>query len=265
MSYIMEILPVALVFFLATIVSATQGYEPVLTHHIHLLTPKTGGARGSVPGLSCLSWRLAVETNNIINWKTVPAECEGYVGHYMLGHQYRKDSKVVTNGAWLYAKSLNLTKDGKNVWVFDIDETTLSNLPYYAVNGFGTELYNSTSFNEWVLKGIAPALPESLKLYQKLLTLGVKVVFLTGRGEDQRNVTTANLKNVGYHTWEKLILKGSAYTGKTSYVYKSAERTKLVKSGFRIIGNAGDQWSDILGTNVGNRTFKVPDPMYYIS
>ncbi|CAB4272483.1 unnamed protein product [Prunus armeniaca] len=261
MSYIMEILPVALVFFLATIVSTTQGYEPVLTHHIHLLTPKTGGARGSVPGLSCLSWRLAVETNNIINWKTVPAECEGYVGHYMLGHQYRKDSKVVTNGAWLYAKSLDLTKDGKNVWVFDIDETTLSNLPYYAVNGFGTELYNSTSFNEWVLKGTAPALPESLKLYQKLLTLGVKVVFLTGRGEGQRNVTTTNLKNVGYHTWEKLILKGSAYTGKTSYVYKSAERTKLVKSGFRIIGNAGDQWSDILGTNVGNRTFKVPDPM----
>ncbi|CAB4303000.1 unnamed protein product [Prunus armeniaca] len=90
---------------------------------------------------------------------------------------------------------------------------------------------------------------------KKLLKLGVKVVFITGRGEDQRNVKTTNLKNVGYHTWEKLVLNCgldhlirtisplvklkrhfycavyilvtfSTYSGNTSYVYKSAERTK---------------------------------------
>lgn len=68
-------------------------------------------------------------------------------------------------------------------------------------------MYNSTTFNAWVFEGTAPALPESLKLYKKLLKLGVKVVFITGRGEDQRTVTTANLKKAGYHTWEKLVLK----------------------------------------------------------
>lgn len=57
------------------------------------------------------------------------------------------------------------------------------------------------------MKGEAPALPESLKLYNKLVSLGIKVVFLTGKGEDERNVTVANLKKVGYHTWEKLILR----------------------------------------------------------
>ncbi|KAB2612909.1 acid phosphatase 1-like [Pyrus ussuriensis x Pyrus communis] len=261
----MERLPGVLLFFLAIFFSTTQAYEPLINHHIHLLRSKSGAGGSSVPGVSCLSWRLGVEVRNIINWKTVPAQCESYVGHYMLGHQYRKDSKAVTDVAWLYAKSLNLTKDGKNVWVFDIDETTLSNLPYYARHGFGTEVYNSTSFDEWVLEGTAPALPESLQLYKKLLKLGVKVVFITGRGEDRRSVTTTNLKNVGYRTWEKLVLKGSAYSGKTSYVYKSAEREKLEKSGFRIIGNIGDRWSDILGTSVGNRTFKLPDPLYYIS
>ena len=30
-------------------------------------------------------------------------------------------------------------------------------------------------------------------------------------------------------------------------------------------GNVGDQWSDLLGENVGYRTFKVPNPMYNIS
>ena len=55
----------------------------------------------------------------------------------MLGYQYREDSKVVTNQAIVYAQSLKLKGDGKDVWVFDIDETTLSNLPYYAEHGFG--------------------------------------------------------------------------------------------------------------------------------
>ncbi|KAM1011212.1 hypothetical protein ACFX13_047338 [Malus domestica] len=113
--------------------------------------------------------------------------------------------------------------------------------------------------------GVGRQSPESLQLYKKLLKLGVKVVFITGREEDQRSVTITNLRNVGYRTWEKLVLKGPTYSGKTSYEYKSAEREKLEKSGFRIIGNMGDQWSDILGTSVGNRTFKLPDPLYYVS
>ncbi|KAK1553767.1 hypothetical protein Q3G72_003407 [Acer saccharum] len=235
-------------------------------NQIHFLRPLSGSHGHDIPGVSCSSWRLAVETNNIIGWTIVPEECVNYVGHYMLGQHYRNDSKVVTDAALDHAKSMNLTGDGKDIWVFDVDETTLSNLPYYASNGFGSTPYNSTAFNAWVLEGKAPALPESLKLYKSLLSLGIKVVFLTGRPEDQRNVTVANLKEVGYHTWEKLILKNSTYySGSTAVVYKSKERKKLEENGYRIIGNIGDQWSDLLGTNTGNRTFKLPDPMYYIS
>ncbi|XP_030972174.1 acid phosphatase 1-like [Quercus lobata] len=252
-----------LLFFLATVVvSSSQGSDLGLSYHIHLLRPQSGN---KVPGLSCLSWRLGVETRNIIGWTTVPKECEGYVGHYMLGYQYREDSKVVTNQAIVYAQSLKLKGDGKDLWVFDIDETTLSNLPYYAEHGFGVQPYNSTLFNQWVITAKAPALPESMKLYKTLLSLGIKVVFLTGRSEEQRTVTTNNLNHVGFHTWEKLILKASSYKGKTAVEYKSTERKKLEKNGYRIIGNIGDQWSDLMGTPTGNRTFKLPDPMYYIT
>ena len=51
----------------------------------------------------------------------------------------------------------------------------------------------------------------------------------------------------------------------TTVVYKSNERKKLKKSGYWIIDTIGDQWSDILGTNTENRTFKLSNPMYYIS
>ncbi|KAF3450676.1 hypothetical protein FNV43_RR06765 [Rhamnella rubrinervis] len=247
------------------VAATTQGSDHAIAHQIHLLRPQSGSGGDRVPGASCLSWRLGVETNNIIGWITVPEACEGYVGNYMLGKQYRKDSKVVADEAFVYAKSLNLRMDGKDLWIFDIDETSLSNLPYYARHGFGVNPYNATFFNEWVATGKAPALPESLKLYNNILKLGIKIAFITGRPEDQTQVTATNLQNTGFHTWEKLILKGSSYAGKTAVVYKSAQRKKLEKIGFRIVGNIGDQWSDLLGTNGGNRTFKLPDPMYYIS
>ncbi|KAH7511528.1 hypothetical protein FEM48_ZijujUnG0006000 [Ziziphus jujuba var. spinosa] len=261
----MGMLPLFLTFFVAIFAVTSKGSEDSIAHQIHLLRPQSGSGGGRVPGLSCLSWRLGVETNNIIGWSTVPEACEGYIGHYVLGSQYRKDSKVVADEAIVYAKSLNLTKDGKDLWVFDIDETSLSNLPYYAHHGFGVEPYNATLFNKWVLTGKGLALPESLGLYNKLLSLGIKIAFITGRPEDQRNVTATNLKNVGFHSWEKLILKGSSYKGTTAVVYKSAQRENLEESGYRIVGNIGDQWSDLLGTHVGKRTFKLPDPLYYIS
>ncbi|RLN29079.1 acid phosphatase 1-like [Panicum miliaceum] len=106
---------------------------------IHALRPLVGsagelGRRGGVP---CDSWRLAVEAYNKRDWKTVPASCEDYVGHCMIGGHYRRDSRAVVDEAVAYAEGLKLAGNGREVWVFDIDETSLSNLPYYAEHGFG--------------------------------------------------------------------------------------------------------------------------------
>ncbi|KAI9107861.1 hypothetical protein K1719_021197 [Acacia pycnantha] len=253
---------------LVATIAATSHASGEDYYQIFPLRLKSGpGSEGAtVQGITCASWRLAVEAHNIIEWSTVPEQCENYVGNYMLGQQYRQDSKAVNREAYLWVRNISLPRDGRNIWIFDIDETSLSNLPYYAENGFGVEPYNSTQFNEWVEKGAAPALPETQKLYNKLLNLGIKIVFLTGRPISQTEVTAENLKKAGYHTYHKLIHKNTTeYSGTTAVVYKSTERGKLEKEGYTIIGNIGDQWSDILGTSPGIRTFKLPDPMYYIS
>ena len=80
-----------------------------------------------------------MEAYNIRDWKTVPADCEGYVGHYIYAGRAlpRQDSLVVVDEAIAYAEGLELGGGGREVWVFDIDETSLSNLPYYATHGFG--------------------------------------------------------------------------------------------------------------------------------
>ncbi|KAL6897849.1 hypothetical protein ACP4OV_006808 [Aristida adscensionis] len=235
---------------------------------IHMLRPllSSGGHLGRHGGVPCDSWRFAVETNNLRGWRTIPARCEQYVGNYMLGGHYRRDSRAVVDEAVAYAEGLNLTAaaaTGREIWVFDVDETTLSNLPFYAKHGFGAEPYNSTLFGEYVKEASAPPLPESLRLYRRLQSLGIKPVILTGRREHLREGTATNLRRAGFLGYEKLLLK-PADTRVSSLHFKSGERQKLVDAGYVIVGNIGDQWTDILGAPEGARTFKLPDPMYYV-
>lgn len=132
-----------IVFFVAIIILGAEWqcngseheHEHGHSYQIFPLRMKTGPGGHYIPEVSCKSWRLGVEAHNVIDWRTIPQDCEGYIGNYMLGHQYRSDSKTVCREAYFYAKTINIT--AKTTWVFDVDETTLSNLPYYADHGFG--------------------------------------------------------------------------------------------------------------------------------
>lgn len=55
----------------------------------------------------------------------------------MSGDRYASDSGVVANYSLAFGQAVKLGGDGKDAWVFDIDETLLSNLPYYEAHGFG--------------------------------------------------------------------------------------------------------------------------------
>ncbi|KAI4299716.1 hypothetical protein L6164_033147 [Bauhinia variegata] len=252
-----------LLFLVLSVITTSQGSVP---YQVFPLRLRSGSDGEKISGIDCLSWRLAVETHNLRNFGLVPSSCENYMAKYMLGGQYSADCFEAASAAYEYAKNLTLADDGKDIWIFDIDETALSSLPFYSSpdNAFGTKEYNDTSFKEWEKLGVAPALPAILDLYNKLLDLGFKIVFLSGKSESIRDIAEQNLKDVGYHTWEKLILKQTSEKGSTAVVYKSKKRTELVNEGYRILGNVGDQWSDLLGDNVGNRTFKVPDPLFYL-
>ncbi|XP_077235348.1 HAD superfamily, subfamily IIIB acid phosphatase [Tasmannia lanceolata] len=214
--------------------------------------------------LRCTSWRFAVEANNLMPWKRIPEECGGYVKDYLMNRGYIFDLERVANEAGVYARSVELGLDGKDVWVFDVDETLLSNLPYYAEHGFGLEVFDGHEFDKWVAKAMAPAMEFSLKLYNEVLGLGFKVILLTGRSEWQRSVTVDNLKIAGFQNWDKLILRSADDQGKSATLYKSEKRSEMVKEGYRILGNSGDQWSDLLGFSICNRSFKLPNPMYFI-
>ncbi|PHT75680.1 hypothetical protein T459_19202 [Capsicum annuum] len=107
-----------------------------------------------------------------------------------------------------YAKTLNVSKDGKDLWVFYVDEATLSNVPYYArpMVGFGATNANiGKKFESWINEGKSPAVSGVLRLYQTLLDLGIKPIFITDTKEEFRQVRMANQKKAGYHSWFKFI------------------------------------------------------------
>ncbi|KAL0905914.1 hypothetical protein M5K25_024363 [Dendrobium thyrsiflorum] len=180
----------------------------------------------------------------------------------MKGDHYVSDSEVVAVDAIYFARDLDIAGNGKDAWIFDVDETLLSNLPYYLENGFGD--FNETSFDEWEDLAKAPALPASLKLYNELQRLGFSLVLLTGRSEAWRNATEKNLLSAGYRNWERLILREASDIHKSALIYKSEKRAQLEAEGFVIHGSSGDQWSDLYGSPIATRSFKLPNPMYFV-
>lgn len=86
----------------------------------------------------CESWRMNVELNNIKNFDVVPDECVPYIGKYMTSNQYKVDSEMAIEECRVYiSTSCGFKKDGGDAWIFDIDDTLLSTVPYYKKNGFG--------------------------------------------------------------------------------------------------------------------------------
>ena len=111
--------------FLAAFSSASCDFFDIIRHDDRMVNT------------ACKSWRLNAEIGNLVNWTVIPASCENYVGDYMVGGQYTSDVELLAEEALTYAKNLILKGDGKDAWIFDIDDTALSHVTYYSSNHFG--------------------------------------------------------------------------------------------------------------------------------
>ena len=146
--------------------------------------------------------------------------------------------------------------------VLDIDETALSNWDEEKQEDFG---YIAADWNAWVKRRADTAIPGTLRLYQEAEKDKVAVFFITGRSEDEREDTAANLKAVGYTQWDGLALRAADHPKTQTVIdYKSGERKKIAAQGYTIILNVGDQMSDLNGDPQAEKSVKLPNPFYFI-
>nr|GEV00373.1 acid phosphatase 1 [Tanacetum cinerariifolium] len=80
-----------------------------------------------------MSWFLGCEDD--LECSTV-GRTEGWLDEARL-RSYEMDIEMVSNEALEFAISVAVNEDGMDVWIFDIDETLLSSLPYYGQHGYG--------------------------------------------------------------------------------------------------------------------------------
>ena len=81
---------------------------------------------------------MNVELHNIRDFEVVPEECVGYIGKYVTSTQYRVDSERAIEECIVYlSTSCSMKNDGRDAWIFDIDDTLLSTVPFYKKHFFG--------------------------------------------------------------------------------------------------------------------------------
>lgn len=211
-------------------------------------------------GLAAFS--ITVQAATLENLDTLK---QNIVKYHQSG-QYEFDVAHVINQAKSYlSKRIRENKASshpkKLAIVLDIDETSLSNYHDLEKLGFG-----GTSLQQNKAEGRADDTPinSTLALYKFAKENGVTVFFITGRKEMYRDATVKNLKDVGYSSWAQLNLKPNNYSKPSVVDYKQSRRKAITQKGYDIVINIGDQYSDLAG-GYSDRTYKLPDYMYYIA
>ena len=196
-------------------------------------------------------------------------DCTGDGGCYWadLDAQYKRAEAEL-------AKQIAAKKPGEKLAIImDIDETTLTNYCEMRREDFG---YIAPMYSKWETSPeAATAIPGALRLFNKAREAGVAVFFITGRGgvpdysagheeTDETAATAKNLEAAGFHGWQGLRLRDGSERTMPTIEYKSSEREKIERQGYRIILSVGDQWSDLLGDPQADVSIKLPNPFYFI-
>jgi acid phosphatase len=182
---------------------------------------------------------------------------EEIINYYSSGKYVEEVNNVIDDAI---AKFNNVKASDNSLVVFDIDETALSNYSFDKGIDFG---YVPGLWEKWVDSAKAPAIDGVKRLYDFLIKKGFKVVFITGRSEHNYAPTFKNLVSSGYTIFDTLIVRNASEKNLTALEYKSKKRVELTEKGYNIIGDIGDQYSDLDGSDHGIQV-KIPNYTYIV-
>jgi acid phosphatase len=179
------------------------------------------------------------------------------VKNYYTNGQYEKELEKNINEALINLSQIEIPKNA--AFVFDVDETALSNMSYELNYDYG---YIPKYWDNWLDSAAAPAIPQVKRFYDSLVKKGILILFITGRNSKYYNQTFQNLTKAGYKKIETLVCKSNEYKGKKAIEFKTDVRKKLSEK-YKIIGSIGDQWSDLEGGYTILKV-KIPNYLYFI-
>lgn len=178
------------------------------------------------------------------------------VKNYYEGGQFDKElDEIIADAKKKFSK---VEVKQNSAVIFDVDDTVLLNYEGSKKMGYG---YVKSMVDEWVSSAQVPAIPQVKDLYDYLLQRDVNIIFLTGRFHDEYDYTFQNLINEGFAAFDTLIVRRPEEQKLPTVEFKSNVRTALTQKGYDIIGNIGDQWTDLDGPYSGIKV-KIPNYIY---
>ena len=177
------------------------------------------------------------------------------------GHYDQEINLVIFHAEKCLVQQIHDTHSNKKpALVLDIDDTSLSLYYYERILGFDLTQKEIAFIME---KTNPPAIQATLSLYNFAKNHGIAVFFISGRHEAWRAAAVRSLQAAGYKNWDGLYLRPDNYNYKSIIPFKSSTRKLLRSQGYNIIGNIGDQVSDLVGENI-QCAFKLPNPYYSV-
>ncbi len=171
--------------------------------------------------------------------------------------QYKEQFEAAIKGATETCRR----QTGKNrlAIVSDIDETLLDNRAFFRSQVQAKDPWEA--FPDWVKEAKAPLLQPTAEFLSWARKQGIAIFLVTGRTEDLRASTIANLIHAGI-SYDGLYMrqigdKRSAVDVKTEY------RKEIEQCGFKVVVNIGDQPTDLLGGQSEDCQL-LPNEMYSI-
>lgn len=202
----------------------------------------------------------------LVGCATAPSEprnldwSKAEIRDYVKSGRYQGDIVAVAAkaDAWLVERASHRAAGERTAVVFDLDETLLSNWPFMLEADLGG---SDAAWDAWLSSAKSTSIEPIGEVYRTARRLGLEIYFITGRHERLRAATQRNLRAVDCIVSSALIMKPND-AKETAAAFKTAVRARLTSQGAVIVGNLGDQASDLAG-GYAERTFKLPDPFYF--
>ncbi|KAJ0045058.1 hypothetical protein Pint_06427 [Pistacia integerrima] len=209
----------------------------------------------------CKIYALHAELNSLeVEGDYFPSVCRGLAIRYLKEGQYARDLNFTMWMVENYFSTLSPSDDGLDLVMIDIDDI-------FASSPRCTKLSMDKIDRCGSVDGIEEAnhLKQTLtlKLFLSLQASGWPVILISRKPEGQRNATTELLISAGYRGWSSLIMRLDDEMQMDSHEYLSRRRAILQKDGFRITGLISSQMDALMGQTLGQRVFKLPNPLYY--
>lgn len=209
------------------------------------------------------------------------AQAQNATGH--LGVKWVRDSEefaALSRQVYRLAGRAVQSAPRRGVWavVLDVDETALDNSTYELERAAYGLTFASGSWDAWVRRGEAAAVPGVVEFVGGVRRLGGRIAWVSNRSDQTADATRGNLERVGLWQAADRLCLAAADTSYTKRVRRAEVMTGSGRCGWpgepaTIIAYIGDQIGDFPATGepdpdagsdaaYGTRFFILANPMY---